>query len=58
MLDLSGMGPGTDVCEQCVQPDKDNNTYDDGEETVGVRRVNNSSHIMQSSGQSVDQEHR
>lgn len=42
-LDLSGMGPGADVCEQCLQPDEDNNTYDDGEDNDSVRRLNNHS---------------
>ena len=25
-LDLSGMGPGIDVCEQCMQPDPEDDT--------------------------------
>jgi hypothetical protein len=39
-LDLLGMGPGNDVvCEQHIQPEEDDNTNDDG--VNSVRRVNN-----------------
>ena len=38
MLDLSGMGPGIDVCEQCMQPDPENDPDPVG--VNGVKLVN------------------
>jgi len=41
MLDLSGMGPGINVCEQRMQPDPENDTDPVG--VNGVKSVNSMS---------------